>query len=234
MLDQFKFVGKKLFEEGLISSHAGHMSIRKADKIYITRALSMLSELKEEDIIEVSLDKEGENDKEASVELPVHRAIYLKTKVQAIIHARPTEAIALSFQEEKIYPQDSEGRLNMRTIPVVRTRESINSPDAIKQLPAIFNGGYNAAMVKAHGSFAVGADLVEAYKYTSVLASSCKIIAVQKSIAKPQPSTQHQQRGGPRNSPRSGQRSGQRSFRGKSAIPEGIGIMGRRAPYRKR
>lgn len=232
MLDQFQFVGKKLFEEGLISSHAGNLSIRKEDKIFITRTGAMLSELKEKDIIEVSLDKEGELDKKASIELPVHRAIYQKTKALAIVHAHPVEAIALSLQEEKIFPQDSEGRLYMRAIPVVKTREPVNSPDAIKQLPAIFNGGYNVAVVKSHGSFSVGADLIEAYKYTSVLSSSCKIIVVQKSIAKPQAQPQRHQSNN--NNSNNNNNNDRRSFRRKSVIPEGIGIMGRRDPFRKR
>ena len=50
----------------------------------------MLSELKDEDIIEVAL--EGDSNKEASMELPVHRAIYQKTKALAIVHAHPPDA----------------------------------------------------------------------------------------------------------------------------------------------
>lgn len=217
MIEEFRFVGKKLFEEGLISSHAGNLSIRKGDKIFITRTGSMLSELKEEDIVEVSLESGDPADKEASVELPVHRAVYQKTKALAIVHAHPPYAVALSIQEEKIHPQDAEGRLYMRAIPVVKAKEAIASEDAIRQLPPIFNGGYHTCMIRGHGSFAAGETLVEAYKFTSVLASSCRILSILKSQQKPP-----QQESRPRD-------SGPHYHKRKPAISEGIGIMGHRS-----
>ena len=42
MKDAFKRIGRLLFQEGLIDSHCGNMSIRQGDKILITRRDAML------------------------------------------------------------------------------------------------------------------------------------------------------------------------------------------------
>ncbi|NQU17635.1 MAG: class II aldolase/adducin family protein [Candidatus Saganbacteria bacterium] len=221
MIEEFRLVGKKLFEEGLISSHSGNLSIKRDGKIFITRHGAMLSELNEEDIIEVPLQGAGPNDQKASKELVVHRAVYNKCKALALIHAHPPYAIALSVSEEKIHPQDAEGRFYMRSIPVVKTKNAFASEEAERQLPAIFNGGYHTCMLKGHGSFAEGESLLEAYKFTSVLSQSCHILSIIKTQSKPAPSS-------------SGRKENTPPYRKRAAISEGIGIMGRRMSYRKR
>src|SRR3989339_55308 len=219
MLEEFKLVGKKLFEEGLITSHGGNMSVRQGDKIFITAHGSMLSELKDEDIIEVSLAEGDPNDGKASCELVVHRAIYKGSKAQAIVHAHPAEAIALSIQEDRIIPQDAEGRFYTRVVPVVKPKEAIASAEAGRELGTVFNSSYRAAMIRGHGSFVIGENLLDAYKVTSALAASAKIIVALKMISRPIPQS----------APRK-----EDPYKKRSVIPTGIGIMGRRMPYHKR
>ncbi|MFA4967707.1 MAG: aldolase [Candidatus Margulisiibacteriota bacterium] len=209
MLEQFQLIGKLLFDEGLVHAGAGNLSIRRDDKIFITRTGSLLSMLKEGDIIEVGMEK-GEADKEASVELPVHRAVYKGSKAQAIVHAHPAYAIALSLNEEKIIPQDAEGKYFIKSIPVVKVREAIGSDEVARFLPPVFGGGYHGAIVRGHGSYTIGADLMEAYKLTSTLENSCKIIILSRKPAQPQTSI---------NKPRDNRRG--------PAIPPGIGVMDR-------
>ena len=215
MLEQFQLVGRLLFEEGLVHAGAGNLSIREQDTIYITRTGILLSEIKEGDIISVGMEP-TDADKEASIELPVHRAIYKGSSVAAIIHAHPAYAIALSISEEKIIPQDAEGRYFLKSIPVVKVREAIGSAEVARFLPPIFSGGYHGAVVRGHGSFTVGADLLEAYKLTSSLENSCKIIVLTKKLYQPPPPKPHEER----------QRRG-------PAIPPGIGVMDR-SRYHKR
>ena len=230
MHEQFSRIGRFLFQEGLIDSHGGNMSVRDGDKIYITRRNTMLGELRAEDIVEVGLEP-GENDGSASRELPTHRAVYKATKARAIIHAHPANAIAISLTDNKIVPQDAEGLYLYRSAAIVRVRDGIGSEETVRLLPNFLGGENVVAVVKGHGSFAVGQELEEAYKYTSALENSCKVIvAVRASGGRPAQAQPHREAGkGPGGRPT---HRDKREF--KSAIPPGIGVMGRGDRYRGR
>lgn len=187
MINEFKRIGELLFKEGLVDSHGGNMSIRQGDKIFITKRDTMLGDLKEEDIVEVGLEP-GDKDGGSSRELISHRSIYKQTKAQAIIHAHSANAIAISITDNKIIPQDAEGLFLYKAASIIRVRNAVGSDEAARLLPAFLSGEKGIAVVKGHGSFATGKDLEEAYKLTSSLENSCKIIvAVRASGGKPAP-----------------------------------------------
>ena len=220
MFEDFKLVGKELFESGLICSHSGNLSIRKEESIFITKRDVMLAHIKEDDILELPVEGTGEKDEEASRELKVHRAIYKNTGALAIVHAHPAHAVALSIIESKIIPQDSEGSFFLRSVPVVKVRDAIGSDEVAKFLPPIFSSNYVIAVVKGHGSFAVGSTLLEAYKYTSSLENTCRIITTLKSFEKKREERPHHRVRDQR----------------RGAIPPSIGVMDRtrrRGGYRR-
>jgi L-fuculose-phosphate aldolase len=218
MIDVFKWIGKELFESGLVYSHGGDMSVKRGESIFITRRDSMLHHLADGDMIEVPLNGVSEKDKEASRELIVHRAIYKNTGASAIIHAHPPCAVAISISDNKVVPLDSEGSQLLKNIPIVRAGETVGSEDVARILPTLITKEGGAAMVKGHGSFAIGSTLEDAYKFTSALEHSCKILISLRSTSQSRPQPQHQQSREP-------QRRG--------AIPPGIGVMDR-SRFRKR
>ncbi|MFA6431544.1 MAG: class II aldolase/adducin family protein, partial [Candidatus Margulisiibacteriota bacterium] len=118
-IEEFRKIGRLLFQQGLVDSHSGNLSIRDGDKIYITKRDSMLGELDDESIVEVGLASGGSEDL-ASRELPVHRAIYKETGALAIVHAHPISAIAISLTDNKIVPQDAEGLYVYKSASIVR------------------------------------------------------------------------------------------------------------------
>ena len=71
--------GKKLVLSGLTSSRFGNISLRREDRIFITCTGSMLDELDGEMVVEVDLSRPCNQDKIASSETCVHRAIYQST-----------------------------------------------------------------------------------------------------------------------------------------------------------
>lgn len=235
MLEEFQRIGRLLFQEGLIDSHGGNMSVLDGDTIHITRRDAMLGDLKEGDIIKVGRES-GPEDEQASRELKTHRALYKLDGINAIVHAHPANAIAISITDNKIVPQDAEGLFLYKAAPIVRVRDGIGSEETVRLLPS-FLGGANSvvAVVKSHGSFAVGKNLEEAYKYTSSLENSCKIlIAIRSSGGRSGGRSQGPGGGhGPneRRGPSGGRGPGGRSMRErpgyKSAIPPGIGVMDR-------
>ncbi len=119
LLSQFQAVGHDIFSRGLVSSNSGNLSVRFGDRIIITRRGSKLNCLQENDLIETGLSKNDRATPLASVELPVHRAIYQATSASAIVHAHPPHAIALSLTETEIVPTDTEGLSLLSRVPVL-------------------------------------------------------------------------------------------------------------------
>ncbi|MFC1914116.1 aldolase [Chloroflexota bacterium] len=181
ILDQFQTVGRDLFARGLVSSHSGNMSIRLGDRIVVTRRGSMLNCLHEGDVIETGIFRNTRTTPLASVELPVHRAIYQKTQAQAIVHAHPPYAMALSLTEMEIEPNTVEGISAIGKVPVLGWNMEVK-PGGLAGIIAQVLEQQRIVMVRGHGSFATGQLLEEAYNFTTILEESCQILCLLKSI----------------------------------------------------
>ena len=181
ILAQFQSVGRDLFTRGLVSSNGGNLSIRLGERIIITRRNSRLGCLEEHDLIETGISKNDRFTPLASIELAVHRAIYQQTPAQAIIHAHPPHAIALSLTETEIVPTDAEGLSIVERVPVVGWHTEVKLgglADIIAQ--ALKQAGI--VMVHGHGNFATGQLLEEAHNHTTALEESCQVICLLKSL----------------------------------------------------
>ena len=200
---------------GLVSPMGGSMSVREADRIYITKKGAHMGDLKDDDILELPSDGSTLMAGTAAADLPAHIAIYKDTSFNAVVHATPPYALALSLaMENKIMPQDTEGLNTLRSIPVVRTRDRGNMEELGKVLPPIYKSGYNVSIVKEFGSYAVGDNLFSALEGTFCLERSCKIISVNKMMATPEPRREHPKER-------------------RSAIPPGIGVMDRDRNFKR-
>jgi L-fuculose-phosphate aldolase len=181
VLEQFRIVGNDLFVHGLITSHGGNMSIRRDDRIIITRSGCMLGHIGERDLVETGLDPVNDSNKQASSEIAVHRAIYRHTPSLAVVHAHPAHAIALSIADDKIEPLDVEGSYYMPNVPIIGRGEKVYGGKMADDIARALIDN-RAAVVYAHGSFAAGRDLYEALHYTSTLQESCRIIAIVRQL----------------------------------------------------
>jgi len=174
-------VGRDLFTRGLISSHSGNLSIRLGDRLIITRRGCKLGCLQESDLIETGINKNDRATPLASIELPVHRAIYQETPALAIVHAHPPHAIALSLTETEIVPSDTEGLSIAGRVPVLGWDIEVKAgglADIISQALK----SCRIVMVRGHGSFAIGQLLEEAHNCTTMLEASCRVICLLKSL----------------------------------------------------
>ena len=120
LVKEFQGVGRDLMALGLLSLHAGNLSLRQNGRVFITRTGSRLDHLGAKDIVETPLHPGKPRHPRASMELPAHLAIYATTGVEAIVHAHPPSAIALSFVTDRFIPLDSEGAILLREVPVIR------------------------------------------------------------------------------------------------------------------
>lgn len=171
MAKQFKEIGRDIFLRGLISSHAGNMSVRVKDHIHITRRSSMLGRLQLEDIIELELGQNNSQIPMASSELIVHTAIYKNTGARAVIHAHPPYATLLSMLHDEVVPVDSEGLYLFGKTPVVSPKKTIGSEESAHLVSEQLKG-HKIVLIRGHGSFARGETLEEAFMYTTSLESS--------------------------------------------------------------
>ena len=176
IFSSFKDIGRDIFLRGLISSHAGNMSVRQGQQILITRRASMLGRLREGDIIEVGIERNDAHILMASSEFVVHKAIYKNTSALAIVHAHPPYATLLSMTEDDLIPVDSEGSYLFKRVPVVSLEKTIGSEDAAR-IVSEYLKDYKIVLMRGHGSFARGDMLEEAYMLTSSLESSAFYLA---------------------------------------------------------
>lgn len=169
------FTGRVLHELGLVSSHGGNLSVRDGDYLYITKTGRMAGYLKYEDIIKLPIFEKSQEDRYASIELIVHRQIYMENpSINAIVHAHPIFATTIGYFLEHFYPIDIEGELFLKSVPVVIVSKPSASEELAKALAEVFKK-YNTAIVRSHGSFSVGKKIEEALKYTSTLENSSQI-----------------------------------------------------------
>ncbi len=167
--DEFKRIGTRLFSEGLVGGNFGNMSARSGDGFFITRTGSYLDDPGEP--VFVPLD--GPVPKEASSEYRVHRDVYQKTPHNAIVHAHPAHAVALSIITGEIIPRDSEGEMLCPVIPVVHgTPGSEELAMNVSDSLCLFK----LTIASGHGTFAAGKSLDEAYLFTSLGEHACRVL----------------------------------------------------------
>ena len=169
LLDQFRRVGRDLYAAGLVSSHGGNMSARRGEAMVITTHGSRLGHLTQADLVEVTPDTAPAA--EPSMDLALHRAIYAAVpEAQAVVHAHPRHAIALSLVSNEIRPRDLEGQHYLRLVPVVA-----GDGDVAAALAAALRQ-HKIGVVAGHGSYAWGEDLWQALQWTSVLEESAQVL----------------------------------------------------------
>jgi len=147
----------------------------------ITRRGSNLGDLGENDLIETGISRNDRFTPLASVELPVHRAIYQETPALAVIHAHPPHSVALSLVESEIIPNPSEGSPLIEQVPILGWHTEIK-PGGLADIIAQALKKCRIVMVHGHGSFAIGQLLEEAHSYTTILEQSCQVLCLLKSL----------------------------------------------------
>ncbi len=180
--EEFRAVGRMLWEAGLVSSHGGNMSVRLPDGgLLVTRTGAMLGRIGEGDLVTVAgpsvgrpVGPDGSSQGEPSMDTGVHRAVYEATGVGVVLHAHPRHGIALSLVADAVEPADAEGRLRLGLVPVV---EPERIAKALREAPIV--------LARGHGSYARGDDLWQALQWTSVLEESAEVLWLLRAMRQP-------------------------------------------------
>jgi L-fuculose-phosphate aldolase len=176
-VDDFARVGRDLFLSGLVTTHGGNLSLRRGDRMLVTRRGAMLGHLTPEDLVETLVAAEGGGPPAASSETVVHRAVYRATAAMAVVHAHPPAAVFLSLLQEDIVPVDSEGAALLGRVPVVAPLEAVGSAESAGLVSRALLR-HRAVVVRGHGSFAAAGTLEEALGLTSALEAASRILVL--------------------------------------------------------
>jgi len=175
MLEDFPRIGKRLFSEHLVGGNFGNMSVKTEEGYFITKTGSYL-DADPAQIILMPLN--GRVTPGASSEWRVHTAVYNASEHQAIVHAHPPYAVALSLiSDTEIVTIDSEGKL---LAPEIRIVDGPCGSQHLADVVAQSLETANIVIARGHGTFAAGRDLDQAYLYTSLAEHCCRVLHLTK------------------------------------------------------
>lgn len=160
--------GKLLFERHLISGWGGNLSCRAGKNDFlITGGHAPLPFLTAKDIVRLGPDGKPKNKNlRASSETPMHLAIYSGTDGQAIVHVHPPLVVAFSLSHDSFVPLSYEEKYTIGEVSVIaQDTPTVTKPEkvveALKYSPV--------AIIKGHGTVAIGKTFQEAFLYTDLL-----------------------------------------------------------------
>ena len=160
--------GKLLFERRLISGWGGNLSCRVGKNDFlITGQHAPLGFLMAKDLVRIHADgKPVKKSQRASSETPMHLAVYTGTDAQVIVHVHPPMVLAFSLSHDSFAPLSYEEKYTIGKVSIIaQDTPTVTKPealvDALKYNPV--------AIVKGHGTVAIGKTFQEAFLYTDLL-----------------------------------------------------------------
>ena len=99
----------------------------------------------------------------ASSDTLLHTAIYALGGAQAVVHAHPRHAIAMTFETDRFVPPDFEGLHFLEDVPVIS-----QGPNEVAQLATALQTRL-VVVLQGHGAYARGQTLWEALHWITAL-----------------------------------------------------------------
>lgn len=167
---------RKLYERNLISSVGGNASIilRKKSAILITPSGSNKKELVPKDIVKINMNGVVLGKGKSSSEIINHTEIYKKrTDINAIVHAHPpffTGIASSGYTPKAITPEQTLLANNLTVIDFV-----VPGKDSVISLTKALEKS-NVVIIKNHGVFSVGKDLMECFVRIEILEEVGKMV----------------------------------------------------------
>ncbi|MCZ0931567.1 MAG: class II aldolase/adducin family protein [Oligoflexia bacterium] len=183
MKSKIPLICKKLYEKNLIAGSDGNVSEKQGNKIVITPSNVNKSEINLKDLC--LINEKGQNLKgQASSEKYMHLAIYkYQKKAQAIAHAHPPSAIALSLARAhwKFLPQAlPEIVIALGSVPFAPYTRPGTKQLGESLIPFVQNS--KALILSHHGAVVWGENLQEAFSIMEQLEHACKILCLSEAM----------------------------------------------------
>ena len=168
-------VSEKLVMTGMVHLLGGNFSVREGEKMAITGHRSPKRHLSGSDLFVADVNSD-ELVAGASSTLGMHRSIFRMTEADAIIHAHPYYATLLSYYTDVICPIDENNIYYLgERVFCIQSEGYMKWALLAEQMAELLTRS-PAAVLKWHGSFAIGDSLAEAFNHTQALEQASRFI----------------------------------------------------------
>lgn len=161
LTDQIIKASKYTHERRLNPGKAGNISCRFQDIVAITPTLSVLHELKAEDIAFVTMDGERVNNNKPSSELDMHLKIYRKNKdVSAVVHLHSPYATGFARSNHDLERLEGYGKIKNKYVKSV----PYYNPGSVELADSVSHAlrDEDVIILKNHGLVATGSSCMDA------------------------------------------------------------------------
>jgi len=188
-------VGKRLYAKGFSSANDGDITMRVGDELFLcTPTMQSKGYLQPSDI--VLIDSDGKlvaGTKQRSSEVLLHLEAYRhRPDIQAVVHCHPPHATAYAITN-RFLPRWvlAEVEIFLGNIPIAPYKAPGTKEFAETIVPFVTNS--NAIILAHHGTVTLGKDVEQAFWWTEVLDSYCRILILASQIGPLQQFTPDQQ-----------------------------------------
>jgi len=160
-IEAVRSAGARLAAGGLVTGTAGNLSVRIGDHVVVTASGTVLGELTPDDLSVVDLAGTVlAGAAKPTSELPLHLSIYRAHPVTAVAHGHAPASVAVGLTSDELPPVHY---LTMLLGGVVRVADyaTFGSAELAAAVTAALTDR-SAALLRNHGSVAVGADIAQA------------------------------------------------------------------------
>ncbi len=175
----------RLYERNLTTATGGNVSARVGDVMLITPSGKDKASLTAEDIavVDIASGEQRGTSWRLSIESEMHRSIYLKTDVKAVVHSHPTFASLFSALDavidthiiaETYYLLDE----------VIKVPYELMGTKALADKVSEYAKRSHALLLENHGALTTGATLLSAFDRMEVLDQAARLTYLSKSFGK--------------------------------------------------
>lgn len=172
-------ISRRCYERGLVPGVSGNNSLRVpgSDLLLIKTTGCCQGDMDTADTVVMTLDGEVlEPGRQPSKEWRWHSAIYrIRPDVGAVVHQHPPYAVAFAVANRVPPVVHTAARGHLRRIALVDLLPA-GSEDLANQITELFSDGeLRVALMREHGTIAVGPDLRTAYYRTEYLEDNARV-----------------------------------------------------------
>ena len=179
------FTMGRLYKRGLTTATGGNVSMRSGDYMFITPSGKDKESLTYSDIaiLKVSTGEQIGTNFKLSIESQMHREIYLKTNVSAVVHSHPTFASLFSALDEKINTHIIAETYYLLD-EVVKVPYELMGTKALADKVSEYAKNSCALLLENHGALTTGKTLLSAFDRMEVLEQSAKLTYLSRGFSK--------------------------------------------------
>jgi L-fuculose-phosphate aldolase len=170
-------VGRRLYQRGLAVAKSGNLSARlDREHILITATGTVLGQLKEGDIVKVSLKtRKCASSRKPSSELPLHSLVHQNFSGKMVIHCHPPLINAYFSVYDFLKALTFETRIYLKDLPVLKQEiPTVRRPAPV----AAALKSNNQVVLKNHGTVTIADKFEDALGLVEALEEAVRVAAV--------------------------------------------------------